>query len=450
MSQHRTRVTRRELLRRSAALAAPLVVPSSVLGNPAAATPSNRIGLGFIGVGMMGEGHLHHLLRYADVQVLGVCDVDRWRREHGKAAADQAYAAGRASGTYRACQAYNDLREMLARDDIDAVVVATGDNWQALATILAAKAGKDVYCEKPVSLTIREARAMVDAVRRYGRVCQCGLQQRSSGEFRKAAALVQGGALGKIRIVYTIGAGAAADVNLPAEPVPEGLDWDLWLGPAPWRPFNSQFHHYGRPPFVVPWHFCRDFSGGAISSNTVHAFDSIQWALGTDETGPVEIYPPGTGNYPNLTYKYANGVLLQVVDWRLERQKQVIPAGWDEATPIQNFGAVFVGERGWIHVGREGFLQSYPPQILHEPAGRLDHIHAVKSHHQNWLDSIRSRGRPVCDIAFGARSTMVSLLGCIAQWTRRPLKWDPAQEIFPGDDEADRYLARAMRPPWTT
>jgi hypothetical protein len=404
--------------------------------------------MGFIGVGAMGQGHLHHLLHYPQVQVLGICDVDRWRREQGKSADDQAYAARRASGTYRACSAYNDLRELLARDDIDAVVIATGDNWHGPATVLAAKAGKDIYCEKPVSLTIREARAMVDAVRRYGRVCQSGLQQRSSAEFRKACALVQGGAIGRVQIVYTIFTGAASDVNLPAEPVPDGLDWDLWLGPAPWRPFNKAFHHYGPPQGVVPWSFCRDFSGGNLASNTVHALDTIQWGLGMDETGPVEIYPPGTGQYPNLTYRYANGVLVQVVDWRLEKQKHFIPKGWDENTPIQNFGAVFVGQRGWIHVGREGYLAAYPPQILQEPAGRLDHIHAVNSHHQNWLDSIRSRGRPVCDIALGARSTMVSLLGCVAHWTGRPLRWDPVQEIFLGDDEANRYLSRAMRPPW--
>ncbi len=449
MSDHGSHVTRRDFLRRSAALGTPLVIPSSVLASAGTTAPSNRIGLGFIGVGMMGQGHLHHLLHYAEVQVLGVCDVDRWRREHGKAAADHAYASRRAGGTYRACHAYNDLREMLARDDIDAIVVATGDNWQALATILAAKAGKDVYCEKPVALTVREARAMVDAVRRYGRVCQCGLQQRSSAEFRKACALVQGGAIGKVQIVYTVFTGAASDVNLPAEPVPEGLDWDLWLGPAPWRPFNSRFHHYGRPPFVIPWYFCRDFSGGNLASNAVHGLDTIQWGLGMDHSGPIEIIPPGTGSYPSLTYKYADGTLVQVVDGRLEPGKHFIPKGWDQATPIQSFGAVFVGERGWIHVGREGYLQAYPAEILDEPSGRLDHIRAVNSHHRNWLHSIRSRARPACDIALGAGSTIVALLGCIAFWTGRPLRSDPAQEVFLGDEEANRYLSRAMRPPWT-
>ena len=314
--------------------------------------------------------------------------------------------------------------------------------------MLAAKAGKDVYCEKPLSLTIREARAMVEAIRRYGRVFQGGLQQRSSPEFRRASALVQSGAIGKVQIVYVVFPGASSDVSLPTEPVPEGLDWDLWLGPAPWRPFNGWFHIYGRPPRVVPWDFCRDFGGGNLTSNAVHSFDVVQWALGMDESGPVEIIPPETGQYPSLTYKYANGVLLQVVDWRLEKQKHLIPKGWDVATQIQNFGAVYVGEKGWIHVGREGDLSRIPPRFSsrasarpvppgrHRPSPELAQLHPLE------------RG-PACNVAIGARSTMVAHLGCTAHWTGRALRWDPAREVFLGDDEANRWVSRAMRSPWT-
>ena len=449
MSGSKSSISRRTFLKRAAAAAAiPYVVPSSVFGQGGAVAPSNRITLGFIGVGMMGQGHVRVCLHQADAQVLAVCDVDKWRRENSQRMANEQYAAAKPSGAYRGCAAYNDLRELLARDDIDAVVIATGDRWHALATVLAAKAGKDVYCEKPVSLTIREARAMVEAIRRYGRVFQGGLQQRSSPEFIKASSLVQSGAIGKVQIVYITFPGASSDVSLPTEPVPDGLDWDLWLGPAPWRPFNGRFHIYGRPPRVVPWDFCRDFGGGNLTSNAVHSFDVVQWALGMDESGPVEIIPPETNQYPSLTYKYANGVLLQVVDWRLEPQKHLVPKGWDAATRLQAFGAVYVGDKGWIHVGREGYLKSYPAEILKQGVGPSESRRAVTGHHQNWLNCIRSRERPACDVEIGARSTMVAHLGCIAHWTRRALRWDPAAEIFPGDDEANRWLGRAMRPPW--
>lgn len=429
-------------------MAVPCVVPSSVFGKDAAVAPSNRITLGFIGIGMMGRGHLRIFLNYPETQVLAVCDVDRWRREDAKTTVEQVYAAGRAGGRYRGAEAYNDLSELLARDDVDAVTVATGDNWHGLATVLAAKAGKDVYCEKPISKTIREAWAMVEAVRRYGRVAQIGLQQRSTPEFIRACRLVRSGRIGKVKIVYVAFPGTSSNVNLPGEPVPEGLDWQRWLGPAPWRPFNSRFHRYGRPPHVVPWHFCRDFGGGNLTSNAVHAFDVVQWGLGMDQSGPVEIIPPETGRYPSLTYKYADGVLLQVVNWRLEEGKHFVPKGWDLKTQLQNFGALFVGEEGWIHVGRGGYLTGFPAEVLERPGPGVEPRRPVGNHHQNWLQSIRSRQPPSCDVAVGCRSTIVSHLGCIAHWTGRALKWDPVKEEFIGDEEANRLRRRAMRPPW--
>jgi len=426
---------------------APGVVPAAVLGKDDAVAPSERITLGFIGVGMMGQGHARCFLQYPQAQVVAVCDVDRWRREHTKSAVDQRYAALRPNGKHQGCRAYNDLCELLARRDIDAVVIATGDNWHGPATVLAAKAGKDVYCEKPISKTIREARAMAEAVRRYGRVCQIGLQQRSTREFRKACELVQQGAIGKVKFVCVGFPGTSGDVNLAGQTVPDGLDWDQWLGPAPWRPFNGRFHHYGQPPHVVPWHFCRDFGGGNLTSNAVHAFDVVQWGLGMDHSWPVEIIPPDTGQFPVLTYKYANGVLLYV-DWKLDKQKHLAPEGWDVNARIQNFGALFVGEDGWIHVGRRGYLDSFPKEIVEKARQQPAPTHSVGNHHQNWLECIKTREQPACDVAIGCRSTIVSHLGCIAHWTGRVLRWDPVKEEFPGDAEADRLRSRAMRPPW--
>jgi predicted dehydrogenase len=329
------------------------------------------------------------------------------------------------------------------------VVIATGDRWHALAAVMAAKAGKDIYCEKPMSLTIQEARTMVDTVRRYGRVFQTGLQQRSTPEFHRACELVRNGRIGPVRRVYVGHPGTCGDVNPPAEPTPAGLDWNLWLGPAPWRPYNRQFHHYGRPQRVVPWDFCRDFGGGNLTSNAVHAFDVVQWGLGMDQSGPVEIIPPETNRHSSLTYRYANGALLRV-KWKLDRETDPVPKGWDVNTQIRNFGALFVGDDGWIHVGREGYLASYPAEIVEQSAGGADPARPVANHHQDWLDCIRTRRQPVCDVAIGCRSTTVSHLGCIAHWTGRTLRWDPAKEEFIGDDEANRLRSRAMREPWRT
>lgn len=451
-------VTRRSFLRAALAASAPWVVPRCVLGRlspqgsasggPTRIAPSERITLGFIGIGMMGRGHLRCFLGFDDAQVLAVCDVDQWRRNAAQQMVEEHYGQTQPSGTYRACRAYTDLRELVDRTDIDAVVIATGDRWHAPATLLAAQSGKDVYCEKPISLTIREARAMVEVVRRHDRVFQAGLQQRSAPEFQTACRLVHQGAIGPVERVYVNFPGTSSAVNLPAEPVPEGLDWDLWLGPAPWRPFNSAYHHYGEPRHVVPWHFCRDFGGGNLTSNAVHAFDVVQWALKMDHSGPVEIIPPDPPRLPALTYKYANGVVLQVVGRQLDPQLYEIPQGWPPGTPLTNFGALYVGRDGWIQVGRQGHLRAYPPEVLSAAGLGAIEPGTVIGHQRNWLDCVRSRRRPACDVETGCRSTTVSHLGCIAHWTRRSLRWDPAKEAFIGDEEANRLLSRAAREPW--
>jgi predicted dehydrogenase len=396
-------------------------------------------------VGMMGRGHLNGFLRLPEAQVLAVCDVDRWRRDDAQRTVHQTYAASRPGSGDRTCDSYNDLRELLDREDIDAVVISTGDRWHALATVLAARAGKDIYCEKPASLTIDESLSMIAAVDRYGRIFQTGLQQRSTPEFVRACRLVQEGRIGRVQYVYVGHPGTCGHVNLPSESVPEGLDWDLWLGPAPWRPFNARFHPYGRPPHVVPWHFCRDFGGGNLTSNTVHAFDVVQWALQADESGPVHVSPPEAGEYPMLTYRYAGGELLHV-DWRVDPAVHPLPPGWSPDTTIQPFGALFVGEDGWIHVGRQGFLQSHPAEIVARPP-EGDTRTRLTNHHQDWLQCIRTRERPVCDAAVGCRSSIVSHLGCIAHWTGRSLHWDPVRAEF-DDAHANLLRSRPMRQPW--
>ena len=314
---------RREFLKRSAVaaglLAAPRFIPSSALGADGSTPPSERITVGLIGKGLMGSGHLRRLAGDPGFQVLAVCDVDRVRCDAGKQTVEEQYAADRASGVYHGCAAYNDYRELLARPDIDAVVIVTPDHWHALQAIEAAKAGKDVYLEKPISMTIQEGRRIVETVRRYGRVFQTGTQYRSIPMIRQVCQLVRDGGLGKVKSVFTLLGNLAGfigaerfkpyaqvmnaekcgrsyvplDFPLPAESVPEGLDWDLWVGPAPWRPFNH-LYHTNPSPGVVPWSFCDAFGVTSSTWFLSHAADVIQYALGVENSGPVEIIHPGS------------------------------------------------------------------------------------------------------------------------------------------------------------
>jgi len=398
---NRTRITRRGFLRGVAAAAAvPYFVPAASFG------ANDRITTGIIGLGGPAGGGA------GGTQLLAVCDVraDKLAR----------HADNKSVAKYR------DFRELLARDDIDAVLVGTPDHWHAIPSIEAAKAGKDIYCEKPMSLTIREARAMVDAVRQYGVIFQTGSQQRSeyAGKFRFAAEMVRSGRIGEVKSVHvSVGGPSGPSEDLPAEPVPEGVDWDLWLGPAPWRPFNNRI--------LRGWRSFRDYSGGGMTDWGHHHFDIVQWALDRDESGPVEILPPDGKSVRRLTYVYDNGVKVY--------------HGGAEGAQI-----VFQGTEGRIGVDR-GALWTEPANIMAKPIGADEvRLYRSSSHKGNWVDCIRSRRLPICDVAIGCRSVTVCHLGNLAYWLKRPLKWDPAREEFPGDAEANRCLDRAKRPPWRT
>ena len=392
--------------------------------------PSERLTIGFIGMGKQMSGHLGWLLRCPETQVLAVCDVESIRLERAKKRADDHYAETSGKGSYAGCAAYKDWRELIARDDIDAVVIAVPDHWHALPVIAAAKSGKDIYCEKPLSLTIGEGKAMVDAVRRYGRVFQTGSQQRSERGFRVACELVRNGRIGKVHTVNVNVGGPSQECYLPAEPVPKGLDWDFWLGPAPWRPYHSMIApglDFGGWP---QWRAFRDYSGGNMTDWGAHHFDIAQWGLGMDETGPVEIIPPDGKEHDRLTYKYANGVVMY------------------RGGAAGRAGVEFVGTEGRVMVNR-GYLETDPPELVHEPLGPNDlHLYQSKGHHQDWLDAIRARRKPICDVAIGYRSVSVCHLGNIAYILERPLRWDPDGERFVNDEEANRMLLRPMRGPW--
>ncbi len=419
------RLSRRDVLRRGAAVAAPWFIPRAVLGSARRSAPSERITLGLIGVGNMGSAHLSAFLGYREVQIVAICDVDRTKRRRACRQVNEHYGHGARTG----CRAYNEFEKLLARDDIDAVVIAVPEHWHAIIAIHACRCGKDVYCEKPLALTVREARAIVRAARRYGTVFQVGSQQRSAANFRYACELVRNGRIGELKTVHVGVGGSSREAYLPAEPIPEGLDWDRWLGPAPWKPYN---HERASGSYSGGWRLIRDYSGGMMTDWGAHHFDIAQWAMGMDGSGPIEVHPARAGHKAAsdenpLTFVYKTGV-------RMYRGKAN--------------GILFTGTRGQVEVNR-GYFRTWPESIGREPI-HPDEIHLYESrdHRQNWLDCIRTRRRPIADVEIGCRSVTVCHLGNIATWLNRPIRWDPQHEQIVGDAEASRWLDRPKRAPW--
>ena len=447
-SSRSERYTRRAILKRAAvaagSVAVPLVVPATVLGKDGTTAPSNRVAVGSIGVGMMGRGHFRSFAKYPDVQMVAMSDVDPWRRNNATETLKGIYAARQPRGAFDGFKAYPDFRELLDRDDIDAVIIATGERWHPAISVRAAMCGKDIYCEKPISLTIRQARTIAETVRRHNRVFQTGLQQRNSPEYRKAFEMVHAGRIGEVKLAYVSASSVSQYLNLPAQPLPEGLDWDMWLGPCPWYPYNYAYHHSGQPKNVVPWSCNRAFGAGALTSGLVHNLDSAHAGLRKDGDGPVKITPPGVNGAPSLTFSYADGTRI-VCATRLEPGKHFVPEGWDVKTPIINFGVLFVGDRGWVHVARFGLLDCYPKNLLDSD---IPKSHSVQGNHRDWLDCVRTRRRPRADVEIGACSTILAHLGCIGLWTGRELRWDPVKEEFHDDREANALRARSSRAPW--
>jgi len=417
--------TRRAFLKASgAALATPMIVPSSVFGSADQPAPSDRIVVGQIGFGWIGGNHINVLLNRRDVQFLGACDVKSDLRARIKKRIDLHYASKTRHGVHDSAIEFADFRDMLADDRIDAVVIAVPDHWHAIMTIEAARAGKDIYCEKPISLTLHLGREMVKAVRRHGVVFQTGSQQRSEwgGKFRRACELVRSGRIGKVYRA-TVGVGVSPRAcDLPPQPTPATIDWDMWLGPAPWRPYHGDLADKMWRPF-------RDYCGGGLADMGAHHFDIAAWGLGLDHTGPVQVTPPSDETADHgAVLRYASGVEIEHV-----------------AKPG---GTVFYGTEGKIHVDR-GPYESWPEHVIHDPLGPNDvHLYKTKGHHDNWLECIRSRQDPVAPVEVGHRTASLCHLLNLCYMVRRPLRWDPVNEYFVNDAGANRLMDRAMRSPW--
>ncbi|NLX12321.1 MAG: Gfo/Idh/MocA family oxidoreductase [Phycisphaerales bacterium] len=427
----KSNLTRRGLLKRGAglaagALASPYMLTSGALGTPGQPSAGNRVTLGFIGVNWMGGHHLNILVNNPNFKIVGVCDVDKRHLEKARQKAGPD------------CEGYHDYRDLLARPDLDAVLISTPDHWHAKIVVDACAAGKDIYCEKPLSLTIGESRKMVEAVQRHGIVLQTGSMQRSYPCFRKACEWVRSGRIGKVLWSRAVIGGAQTTGFHTPQPIPQELDWDFWLGPAPWAEYTEKRCH-------ITFRWLYDYSGGMMTDWGAHHNDIVQWGYGTDHTGPVKTEPimaefPTSGLWDTATrfeikHTYADGRILYTC------------SEWESG------GVHFQGTDGWIKVDRRGYWLSNP-DIEKEPLGRGDvHLQQVQGtvyegHHADWLECIKTRQRPITDVEIGARSADICHLSNIAIRSGKTIHWDPVKQEITNDPSLNRWVNKPYRAPW--
>jgi len=430
MEVHMDKSSRRSFLKSigttGAVIGFPAVVPSTVFGADA---PSNRVTVGHIGVGGQGSGLMRGFLHCAEGQSIATCDPFKGRREARARQVDQHYAKQREKGAYKGCRAYNDFRELLARDDIDAVVVGTPDHWHVPISLAAVKAGKDVYCEKPLGVSVEQNLALREAVHRYGAVFQYGTQQRSFNRHcGHACEVVRNGYIGELKAVHVVAPNGATGGRPDPQPVPEGLDYDMWLGPAPVAPYTRD-----RVIGTGRWHIY-DYALGFIAGWGAHPLDIAHWGY---PHIPVEY--EGTGHIPT------EGLFDTVVNWKVKGRyasgvEFTLTAGGDKTT--------FVGTEGWIAPSR-GRCSAEPASLMQvkiEP----DEVHLLQDnhHYRNFLKCCLARTTPASNIDSAVQSDIISHLGDICIRTGRKIRWDPEKETIIGDDAAARMLTRAMRAPW--
>ena len=428
------RLTRRRFAAAAAALAAPCIVPSVVLGRGEAPAPSERVTLGFIGTGGRGVSNMKALLPLDRGQVLAVCDVRREKREAAAKIVGQYYAAD------KPCDAYNDFRDVLARDDIDAVVICPQDHWHGPIAVAAARAGKDMYCEKPLGVAVAESQAIRDAVRRYDRVFQTGTQQRSDAKFRHACNLARFGYLGKVHTVEVAAPGPKYQPRYqgPAtpQPVPDGFDYEMYVGPARMKPYTPYCIDW--PGWYLTWDYCAGF----IVNWGVHHLDIAHWGC------------PSIGSQPcsvkcKSVYR-THPVCDNIDSWQADF---VFDDGLkmkftDTGNPLPQ-GTRFIGDKGWVHVNRAG-IEAEPASLLDVKitAGKPS-LYESTNHQADFLECVVKHRDPVAPVEAGHVASYLGMLAESAGRLQRELRWDPAAEKFVDDADANRLLARPMRSPWS-
>ncbi len=424
--------SRRNFLEKAALAAAGfIIVPRRVLGGTGYTAPSDQIRIGFIGTGRQTWGGLSRwFLERDDTKVVAASDVDKLKLDFFTGRINDYYAEATGNTGYKDCKGYRDFREITQHPDIDAVVIATPDHWHGIQAIMALESGKDVYCEKPLSLTVAEGRAMVNVTRKNDRVLQTGSMQRSQSGFLRAAELVHNGYIGDIeKVVVSVGGPPDTCDELQTQFVPEYLDWNMWLGPVKHTYYNEYYAPHIDWDGWARWRYCDRFGGGDMTDWGTHMFDIAQWALGMDDAGPVEVNPPDGNEYPVLTYKYANGIPMIRDDFGMGNSVR------------------FVGMEGTIDVSRSELI--VPDNLEnHELGSNDDRLYQSEHHYLDWVEAIKDRSKPICDVEVGHRTATVASIGNIAYKLGRPLKWDPEAECFENDDEANRMLSRPFRGEW--
>ncbi len=433
------KTNRREFLGRSAALASatlaiPYAVPGTALGKDDATAPSERITLGSIGVGSMGRNDMKGLLQAGGVQIVAVCDVWQDRREKAKGIADE-------KNGNQDCKMVGDFREVLARDDIDAVSITTQDHWHALIAVAAAKAGKDMYCQKPLGVTVAECQAIRDAVRKNNRIFQTGTQQRSSRSFRQACELARNGYLGKLHTIEVAAPGPKYQRRYTKpttpEPIPDGFDFDMYTGPAKARPYNGGLWAW------PDWYLIRDYCVGFIVNWGVHHLDIANWGCPTVTSEPCEL--EFTGGYRN------DGLTDNILGWKGEfRYESGLRMGYSDTDNPYQQGCKFIGDEGWVHVNRQRITAE--PESLLKVELKSDDTHldagATGTHYNNFLQCVRSRKDPIAPVEGGGQASYLGMIAEISIKLGRKLRWDPKNEAFLGDAEAGGLLSAPMRSPW--
>lgn len=429
-------MNRRDFVGKAAAVLAGItILPRHVLGGTRPdgskyIAPSDVISLGFIGTGKQGRGLTTSFLSTNEARIVAIAEVYKAKAQLTLDRIKTHYEKNTQLGTYAEISIYNDFRELLARKDVDAVVIATPDHWHAAMSVRAAEAGKDIYCEKPLALTVKEGRAMVNAARKYNRVFQTGSMQRSWPEFRQAAELIRNGYIGEVKSIKVNVGPPPKPYDLPAEPIPEGLDWNAWLGPNMPVAFNSEL----APPIskdVFPnWRNYREFGGGMVTDWGAHMFDIVQWALNMDDSGPVEVIAPDGKEHPFLTYRYENGITMTHEKW-----------DWNNAI-------LFTGTEGELRVQRRK-IETTPASLATKVIGETEkHVYKSENHYKDFFDAMRKRSKPICDVEIGHRTASVCNIGNIAYQLNRSLKWNPKKESFKDDKEANALLGRSMNDAW--
>lgn len=439
--------SRRQFLKRSFLTTAPFILPSGMWGASLKGSgPNSRINVGMIGVGKRMHSLYGALSSVENTQLIAASDCVDARLEDGATRAQAAYAKREIK--LDPVKQFKDFQELLAMEGMDAVLISTPDHWHAIQAIQAARKGLHVYCEKPLTRTIGEGRAVVSAARDAGITFQTGSQQRTEygGKFRQAVEYIRNGRIGELKQVYVGVGGPPYPCDLPEEDLPPGIDWEAWLGPAPMRGFNQVLCPIGVHNHFPRWRDYTEYAGGPLSDIGAHHFDIAQWAMDMDDSGPISVTPPDD---PKATqgakYQYANGVEMFHGTYAHPGMKD--PKTGEQVQPKN--GCHFIGTDGYIFVDRRE-IQSYPAKILETPLSdsdwRLPEIGS--SHMRNWVDCIRSGEKPVADVEIGHRTNTVCMLANLAYQLERPLKWDPKTETFADDKEANSLISQKDREPW--